>query len=83
MAKWTIPDNDTLFGKEPKENPPLSVGITLGNGTEFGIDKDNDMFFGRISEPLSRIYIGKATVQRFEQIISNMERLKVHLQQEK
>lgn len=82
MAKWTIPDDAPIFGHKPKEALTISVGITLGNGNEFGIDKDDEMFIGRISEPASRVYLGKATVQNFRRFIGNMERLQIHMTHE-
>lgn len=57
----------------------MSISITLGNGNEFGIDDDNDMFVGRVSETGSRIYLGKATFRNFQQLIGHMERLQIHL----
>ncbi len=53
--------------------------ITLGDGNEFGIDKDDDMFIGRVSEPSSRIFLGKATVHNFRTMIGHMERLQIHM----
>ncbi len=57
----------------------MSILITLGDGNVFGIDKDNNMFIGRDSEPSSLIFLGKATVQNFNRLKSNMERLQIHM----
>ena len=82
MAKWTIPDDAPIFGGKYKEDDTVSVAITLGDGNEFAIDKDDDMFIGRVSEPASRVYLGKATVQNFRRLIGNMERLQIHMTHE-
>jgi len=55
------------------------IEVTLGNGVVFGIDADNDMFIAKDSEPGSRIYLGKATIQNFWRLKDNMDRLSVHL----
>ncbi|ANJ20753.1 hypothetical protein HYO99_gp19 [Roseobacter phage RD-1410W1-01] len=57
----------------------MSVLITLGDGNVFGIDDDDDMFIGRDSEPSSRIFLGKASVQNFNRLKANMERLQIHM----
>ena len=55
--------------------------VTLPNGNEFGIDEANDMFIGRQNEPLSRIYLGKATTRNFTSILGYMKRLEIHMEQ--
>lgn len=57
----------------------MSISITLGNGNEFGIDNEDDMFIGHLNAPSSRIYLGKATFQNFQQMIEHMEKLKIHM----
>lgn len=57
----------------------MTVYVTLGKNNEFGIDSDDDMFIGRCSEPGSRVYLGKATVQNFNRLKQNMERLQIHM----
>lgn len=53
--------------------------ITLANDAEFGIDNENDMFIGRISEPMSRVYLGKADVLNFDRLLENMKHLGIHM----
>lgn len=54
--------------------------ITLPNRNEFGIDENNDMFIGRYNEPMSRVYLGKATVQNFTRILGYMKQLEIHME---
>lgn len=54
--------------------------ITLPNDNEFGIDETNDMFIGRQNEPMSRIYLGKATVENFHRILGYMKQLEIHME---
>ena len=79
MAKWTIPDDAPIFGEKPKpDESGVAVAVTLGNGNEFGIDKDDDLFIGRVSEPASRIYLGPATFKNFQNLMDNLDRIKLH-----
>lgn len=55
------------------------IMITLANNNEFGIDNEDNMFIGRQNEPMSRVYLGKATVQNFRRLVGFMEKLQIHM----
>ena len=69
-------DEDDEEHETPKDN--VSVAITLGNENEFGIDNDGDMFIGRVSEPGSRIYLGRNTKQNFQRMVDCIQRMEIH-----
>lgn len=52
------------------------VFVSLIRNAEFGIDEQNDMFFGRENEPGSRVYVGKADALQLDNLIENMNRLR-------
>ena len=57
------------------------ITIICPDGNTFGIDENNYIFIGRQSEPLSRIYLGKATTQDFTRILGYMKQLQIHMEQ--
>lgn len=81
MAKW-CPEKTDAFIDELIGKSDISVCITLGDGNIFGIDNEDNMFIGRDSEPGSRIYLGKATVQNFNNLKGLMNRLQIHMHHE-
>lgn len=57
-----------------------SIIITLGNGAELGIDKYDNLFIRTQTDRdrWDHVSLGKATRERFEQIQTYLNRLKIY-----